>query len=65
MLHCIREAWMPDAEPDCKGPVEVDEFYFGSKERNKYGNKCLHTGRSIVGTTAVMSLVDRTGTAYG
>ena len=26
---------MPDAEPDCEGPVEVNESYFGGKEGNK------------------------------
>ena len=44
---------MPDAESDCEGPVEVNESYFGDKERNKHANKCLHAGSGIADKTAV------------
>ena len=51
---------MPDAEPDCEGPVEVSESYFRDKERNKHANKCLRAGSGIADKTTVVGLVDHT-----
>ena len=61
MLHRIREAWMPKEGQDTlhEGPVEVDETYVGSKERNKHSYKKLRE-RWAEGKTAVVGLIDRT-----
>ena len=40
------------------GPVEVDEVYFGCKEKNKHKSKKLHT-RGTAGKTAVVGVKDR------
>ena len=41
------------------GPVEVDESYFGGRERNKHESKKLHSGRGPSGKTAVVGMKDR------
>ncbi len=58
MLHRIREAW--DTPPAAlEGPVEVDEAYFGGREKNKHACRKLRAGRGAVGKTPVVGLVDR------
>ena len=54
----IREAF---AEGHFKmaGPVEVDESFFGGRERNKHASKRQHLGRGPVGKTAVAAAKDR------
>ncbi|MCS1407039.1 MAG: hypothetical protein M2R45_00195 [Verrucomicrobia subdivision 3 bacterium] len=41
------------------GPVEVDETYFGDKERNKHAKDKLKAGHGSVSKTAVVSAKDR------
>ena len=61
MLHRIREAWgSDDNEPRFKGPIEVDETYFGGKRRNMSADKrATLQGRGAVGKAAVVGAKDR------
>ena len=59
ILHRIREAWDGPNDHTFAGPVEVDETYFGDKERNKHDRKKLRAGRGPVGKTAVTGAKDR------
>ena len=58
MLQRIRKAWESDDSPFV-GPVEIDETYFGGRERNKHKGKKLKAGRGTVGKTAVVGAKDR------
>jgi len=42
-----------------RGPVEVDEAYFGGLEKNKHASKKANLGRGPVGKTAVVGMKDR------
>lgn len=58
LAHRIRECWAE--KTPLRGPVEVDETYFGGKESNKHLAAKLHEGRGTVGKQAVVGMKSRT-----
>jgi transposase-like protein len=62
MLQRLREACSaPDNIDKLRGVIEIDEAFFGGKERNKHESKKLHAGRGPVGKTAVLGMRERGG----
>ena len=59
MLQRIRKAFEDNDDPPFRGPVEMDETYFGGKERKKHNSKKAKAGRGPVGKVAVVGAKDR------
>ncbi|MCZ0937383.1 MAG: IS1595 family transposase [Caldilineaceae bacterium] len=58
LAHRLRQTW--DYQHDkMVGEVEVDEAYFGGKERNKHSRKKLRSGRGAVGKIPVVGARER------
>lgn len=62
ILARLREACStPDNIDKLKGVIEIDEAFFGGKEKNKHEHKKLKAGRGAVGKTAVLGMRERGG----
>ena len=59
LAHRIRQTFHANAKPALRGPVEVDEAFFGGRESNKHESKKLHAGRGTVGKAIVAGIKDR------
>ena len=61
LAHRIRQSFADrgDNRPVFSGPVEIDDSYFGGRERNKHRKDKLRLGRGAIGKQAVVGLKDR------
>ena len=59
LAHRLRKTMADDAH-NFAGPSEVDESFWGGKEKNKHSSKKLKAGRGPVGKTPVAGIKDRT-----
>lgn len=55
----IRETWSGGTAPLGTNPVEVDESFFGGREKNKHADKKLRVGRGGAGKQAVFGMLER------
>ncbi len=58
LAHRIREA-MRIEDFDFCGPIEIDEAYFGGKEKNKHRHKRMKAAGGTVGKMIVLGIKDR------
>jgi len=61
LCHKIRETWNVPVKATMSGEVEVDETYFGGKDKNRHANQRLHIGRGAVSKQPVVGIRDRNG----
>ena len=59
LAHRIREVYLNGESAKFAGPIEIDESYFGGKEKNKHHDKKLKAGRGIAGKSIVVGAKDR------
>ena len=58
LAHRIRKAWESDRQ-SFAGPSEVDESYFGGKEKNRHASKKVNIGAGATGKAVVVAVKDR------
>ncbi len=65
VLQRVRFAFQPSQEK-FSGVVEIDETFVGGKEKNKHASKknSLARGRSVIGKTPVLGIIERGGKVY-
>lgn len=63
MAHRIREACVETAK--LRGIVEMDEAYFGGKEKNKHAKDRFNSGRGVANKIPVVGMRERNGETIG
>ncbi|KJZ81226.1 hypothetical protein KP07_01745 [Candidatus Liberibacter solanacearum] len=58
MLQRIRESWATENNM-FSGEIEIDEAYFGGKEKNKHAFNRIKIGRETTGKVAVVAIRSR------